>query len=61
MYFELNIEYFPKSANAWDSMADYYEAQEDFTNAIKYASKAFELSGSDYYKKRIEGLKAKNN
>jgi len=61
MYFELNIEYFPKSANAYDSMADYYESQSDFINAIKYVTKAFELSGSDYYKKRIVGFKEKNN
>ncbi len=27
MYFELAIEYYPESANACDSMADYYEAQ----------------------------------
>ena len=59
MYFEFAIEYYPESANAYDSMADYYEAQGDFTNAIKYVSKAFELSGSDYYKQRIEGLKVK--
>lgn len=61
MYFELAIEYYPESANAFDSMADYYERKGDFTNAIKYVSKAFELSGSDYYKQRIEELKAKNN
>lgn len=61
MYFELTIEYYPESANAYDSMADYYEAQGDFTNAIKYATKAFELSGSDFYKKRIEGIKVKEN
>ena len=61
MYFELAIEYYPKSANAYDSKADYYEAQGDFNNAIKYVSKAFELSGNDFYKKRIEGLKVKKN
>jgi predicted alpha/beta superfamily hydrolase/uncharacterized protein YozE (UPF0346 family) len=59
MYFELAIEYYPESANAFDSMADYFEAQGDFTNAIKYVNKAFEISGSDYYKQRIEELKAK--
>lgn len=59
MYFELAIEYYPESANAYDSMADYYEAQDDFTNAIKYVTKAFELNGNDFYKKRIEGLKVK--
>lgn len=59
MYFELAIEYYPESANAYDSMADYYEAQGDLTNAIKYVTKAFELNGNDFYKKRIEGLKRK--
>jgi hypothetical protein len=61
MYFDLTIAYYPQSANAYDSMADYYEAQGDFANATKYVTKAFELSGSDYHKKRIEGLKEKNN
>ena len=59
MYFELAIEYYPESANAFDSMADYYEAKGDFANAIKYVNKAFELSGSDFYKQRIEGFKVK--
>ena len=59
MYFELATEYYSESANAYDSIADYYEAQGDFVNAIKYVTKAFELSGSDYYKKRIEELKKK--
>ena len=60
MYFELAIEYYPKSANAYDSMADYYEAQNDYINALKFVNKAYELSGSSYHKKRIEGLKEKN-
>ena len=60
MFFEQGIQYFPQSANMYDSMADYYEAQGDFANGIKYVTKAFELSGSDYYKERIEGLKLKN-
>ncbi len=59
MYFELAVAYYPESANAHDSMADYYEAQNDYTNAIKHAVKAFELSGNDFYKKRIERLKMK--
>lgn len=59
MYFELAIEFYPESANAYDSLADYYEAQGDFANAIKYVTKAFELNGNDYYKKRMEELKRK--
>lgn len=61
MYFELATKYYPESANAYDSMADYYEAQSDFANAIIYVTKAFELSGNNYYKKRIEDLKVKKN
>ena len=57
MYFELTIEYYPKSANAYDSMADYYESQNDKSSALKYVKKAYELSGSDYHKTRIEKLK----
>lgn len=59
MYFELATEYYPESANVYNSMADYYEAQGDFANAIKQVTKAFELSGNDLYKKRIEELKRK--
>jgi hypothetical protein len=40
-------------------MADYYESQGDFANAIKQVTKAFEISGDDLYKKKIEELKRK--
>jgi len=56
MYFELAIEYYPQSANAYDSMADFYEAQDDPLNALKYVKQAFELSGKEDYKKRIKEL-----
>jgi predicted alpha/beta superfamily hydrolase len=56
MFFEMNINQNPKSANAYDSMADYYESQNDKENALKCLNKAFELSGDNYYKERIESL-----
>lgn len=59
MFFEMNIKQNPKSANAYDSMAEYYEYQNDKENALKYLNKAFELSGNDDYKERIEALKKK--
>jgi len=58
-YFELTIEYYPNSANAYDSMADYYEKNGDNENAIKFVTKAFEISGDDSYKERIKALKNK--
>ncbi len=59
MFFEMNIKQNPKSANAYDSMAEYYESQSDKENALKCLNKAFELSGDDYYKERIEALNNK--
>ncbi len=60
MYFELTIEYYPNSPNAYDSMADYYESQNDYINAIKYVSKAYNLSGNKSYKERLIKLQTEN-
>lgn len=57
MFFEFAIEFYPTSANAYDSIADYYIAMEDQDNALKYVTKAYELSGSDYHKQKMEKLK----
>ncbi|AGC77939.1 putative esterase [Nonlabens dokdonensis DSW-6] len=59
MFFEMNIKYNPKNATAYESMAEYYESQNDKENTLKYLNKAFELSGKDYYKERIEALNKK--
>ena len=59
MFFEFAIEYYPHSANAYDSMADYYETQKDISMALKFATKAYELSSREYHKNKMEGLKAK--
>ncbi len=58
-FFQLTVEYFPRSANAYDSLADYYEAQNDFVNALKNVTRAFELSGGNHYKNRMTELKDK--
>ena len=60
MYFELAMEYYPESANTYDSMADYFERNGDNDNALKYVTIAFEMSGDNYYKERIEALKKSN-
>ena len=59
MFFEFLIEYYPQSANAYDSMADYYERTADYKNALKFVTKAYEINANDYYKQRIKGLKEK--
>ena len=60
MYFEFSLEYYPNSVNAYDSMSEYYEKQNDSASAIKFLSKAYDLSGDNHYKQRIELLKSKN-
>lgn len=60
LFFKGAIDYYPKSANAHDSMADYYETKNDYANALKYVTKAFELSGENKYKDRIKELEKKN-
>ena len=59
MYFEFAIQYFPDSVNAYDSMAEYYESQDDSQYAIKYLEKAYELSGNKQYQVRINAQKNK--
>ncbi len=56
MFFEFGIEFYPNSPNPYDSMADYYERTGDKATAIKFVTKAYELSGDSYYKDRIEAL-----
>ena len=59
MFLKMNIDYYPNSADAYGSMADYYQSQNDIKSALEYATKAFEISGTEYYKNMIEELKAK--
>ncbi|MFK5983686.1 MAG: alpha/beta hydrolase-fold protein [Flavobacteriaceae bacterium] len=59
MFFEFNIEFYPNSPNVYDSMADYYERNGDKATAIKFVTKAFEISGDKVYKEKIEDLKTK--
>jgi tetratricopeptide (TPR) repeat protein len=60
MFFELTVEYYPNSANANDSMAEYYESQKDYSSALVFAKKAAELNNDEYYKNRLEEIKSKN-
>ena len=40
-------------------MDEYYESQNDKENTIKYVNKAYELSGDNYYKEKIQALNKK--
>ncbi|MBN3518437.1 alpha/beta hydrolase [Algoriphagus lutimaris] len=61
MFFEQGIYYFPKSANMYDSMADYFIAVGNFESAYNHVKKAYSLSESDYHKERMEELGLKIN
>lgn len=59
MFFEQGIHYFSKKANTYDSMADYYEVNDDPKSALEFVKKAYSISGSEYYKNRMEELTLK--
>lgn len=52
-FFEMAIAYFPQSANAHDSMADYHISQNEKDEAVNNLKKAYELSGSERYLTKI--------
>lgn len=56
MFFQMNIKYNPKKPTAYEAMADFYEFQKDKENTLKYLNKAFNLSGENYYKLKIEAI-----
>lgn len=60
MYFETCIKYYPKSPNAYDSMADYYESIGDIELAIENVKKSVSLSDDPYFENRLNELLSKN-
>jgi len=58
MFFKLEIAYYPKSAGAYGSMADFYESQHDTTNTLKYLEKAYRLNSSASIRDKINALKS---
>lgn len=58
-FFEMAVKDYPKSANAFDSLADYFASQENFKKAFENVSKAYQLSQSEYHLKRMNEFKGK--
>lgn len=52
----LNIKNYPKSTSAFEAMGDYYLAQSDTLNTIKYFKSALEISDSPILKSKLEEL-----
>jgi len=57
MYFLAAIQYYPNSANVYDSMADYYVKIGDLNEALNSLQRAQELAPSEYFQTRIKDLK----
>ncbi len=58
-FFKLNTENYPQSANVFDSMGDYYLAQQDTVNAIENFSKAVDMGNLPYSREKLGKLKGK--
>jgi len=59
-FFNLNIQNFPNSANAYDSMGDYYISQSDTIKAIEYFTRSVEIGGIPESKEKLERLNIGN-
>lgn len=58
-FFKMNIDNYPASANAFDSMGDFYVEKNDIQNAIQSYQKALSLKQNPETKKKLERLLAK--
>ena len=52
-FFTLAVKYYPKSANAFDSLAEFYASQKDFAKAVENETKAHDISKSAAHLKKI--------
>ena len=57
--FKLNLKYFPKSWNVYDSLGDAYEATGEYKLAIENFEKSMEINPENNRKDKIKELKAK--
>ena len=59
-FFKMNMENYPTSSNVYDSMGDFYVAQEDRKKAMEYFEKALSLKEVTETRKKLERLKLEN-
>ena len=60
-FFKLATEYYPNSANTFDSLADYYARQKDYKKALENVTKAYKISKSEFHLKRMKEFESKND
>ena len=59
-FFKMNIDNYPKDANTFDSMGDFYEARGDAKKAIENFTKALTLGNDSETRRKLDNLKTKN-
>ena len=57
MFFQINIDYYPRNFNCYDSMGDYYLGINDKATAMRYFEKALSLKYRQDIKEKLEKLK----
>ena len=57
--FKRNVENYPKSSNAWDSLGDFYAAKGDKQKAIEAFDKSLNLQETEDTRRKFEELKGK--
>jgi len=58
-FFKMNIDNYPASANAFDSMGDYYVEMNERTKAIQFFQKALSVKELPETKRKLEQLQSK--
>lgn len=58
MFFQVNIDNYPKNFNVYDSMGDYYLAREDKANAEKYFKKALSIKYTKEIMDKLDKVQA---
>jgi len=56
-FFKMNVDYYPKSSNVYDSLGDYYLANEDKAKAKANFEKALSINENPESRKKLEKLK----
>ncbi|WP_299124708.1 alpha/beta hydrolase-fold protein [uncultured Winogradskyella sp.] len=59
-FFEMNVNYYPKSFNVYDSLGDYYLAVENKEKAKENFKKALALEENPFSRKKLEELKSED-
>ncbi len=57
MFLDHYLQFYPKSAGPYEATAEYYERRKSKKKALEYAEKAYELSGSEHHRKKVDKLK----